>query len=225
MWRKVVNMAVVPMLFAVVTAMFALFIVDMVRYNQKQVKPVKVKSEWIISPYDEMFQEIGEKYGIDWLLLSAIAYAESKYNPDACSKAGAIGMMQVMPAVAKSMGYAPEALYDPNSCTEIAARLLHDNNKMLHLPSSFDSTERLNFILACYNAGYSRIADARRLARYFEADADLWSVVATYLPLLGEEEFAEHEAVQSGAFYGSEETIAYVRKVMRVYGQYKRRVK
>ena len=63
------------MLFAVVTAMFALFIVDMVRYNQKQVKPVKVKSEWIISPYDEMFQEIGEKYGIDWLLLSAIAYA------------------------------------------------------------------------------------------------------------------------------------------------------
>jgi membrane-bound lytic murein transglycosylase F len=157
-------------------------------------------------------------------LLSAIAYSESQFNPNAVSKAGAVGLMQVMPMVAKSMGYAPEALYDANSCTEIAVRLLHENNKMLHFSSRFDATERLNFILACYNAGYSRIADARRLARYHDADADKWSVVATYLPLLGESEYAEHEAVQSGVFYGSAETIAYVRKVMRVYGRYKKRV-
>jgi membrane-bound lytic murein transglycosylase F len=95
---------------------------------------------------------------------------------------------------------------------------------MLRFPAGFDSVERVKFILACYNAGYSRIADARRLARYFEADADSWSVVSTFLPLLAEQEYATHEVVHSGVFAGSEETIAYVAKVMRIYGRYKRKV-
>lgn len=224
MWRKMVNMVVVPLLFAVVTAVLALLAVDMVRYSQEHISVHQTKPDWKISPYDSMFREMGDRYGIDWLLLSAIASAESKFVPDAVSKAGAIGLMQVMPSVARSMGYAPEALLDARACTEVAARLLHENNTMLRLSEGFDKTERLNFILACYNAGYSRIADARRLARYHEDDADRWSVVAEYLPLLGEAEYAEHEAVQSGAFYGSAETIAYVRKVMRVYGRYKKMI-
>ena len=224
MWCRVVNNVVLPLLFAVVAGVFALFMVDIVRYEQKQIAQPQSEPNWIISPYDAMFQEMGEIYGVDWLLLSAIANAESKFTPDAVSKAGAVGLMQVMPAVAKSMGYAPEALLDARACTEVAARLLHENNDMLRLPASFDKTERLNFILACYNAGYSRIADARRLAHYHEDNADKWSVVATYLPLLAEPEYAEHEVVQSGAFHGSEETIAYVKKVMRLYKRYQKRV-
>ena len=224
MWSRFLNNIVVPLLFAVMAVLFALFSVDIVRYGQKQIAQPDNGPEWIISPYDKMFQEVGEMCGVDWLLLSAIASVESKFTPDAKSRAGAVGLMQVMPAVAKSMGYAPEALIDPRACTEVAAMLLHENNEMLRFPQSFDSTERLNFILACYNAGYSRIADARRLARYHEEDADKWSVVATYLPLLAEEEFAQHEVVQSGTFYGSAETISYVRKVMRVYKRYRDKV-
>ena len=223
MWRKFKNNILVPSLFVMVAMVLALFTVDIVRYEQKQVAQSN-GPEWFISPFDDMLMEMGEKYGIDWLLLSAIASVESKFNPEAVSKSGAVGLMQVMPLVAKSMGYAPEALIDAEVCVEVASRLLHENNDMLRLPSSFDKTERLNFILACYNAGYPRVADARRLARYHEDDADKWGVVATYLPLLAEPEYAEHEVVQSGAFYGSAETIAYVRKVMRVYGRYKKRV-
>ena len=223
MWRKFKNNILVPSLFVMVAMVLALFTVDIVRYEQRQVAQSN-EPEWFISPFDDMLMEMGEKYGIDWLLLSAIASVESKFNPEAVSKSGAVGLMQVMPLVAKSMGYAPEALIDAEVCVEVASRLLHENNDMLRLPSSFDKTERLNFILACYNAGYPRVADARRLARYHEDDADKWGVVATYLPLLAEPEYATHEVVQSGAFYGSAETIAYVRKVMRVYGRYKKRV-
>ena len=168
-----------------------------------------------------MLQSVGEEYGIDWLLLSAIARVESEFRFDAVSKAGAVGLMQIMPSTAKSMGYEREQLFDAEISARIAAMLLHENNKMLNLPSGFDKEERLRFILACYNAGYSRIADARRLARYHEDNADVWSVVATYLALLSEPEYAEHEVVQSGVFYGSMETITYVDRVLHIYKVYR----
>ena len=56
-----------------------------------------------------------------------------------------------------------------------------------------------------------------------EDNADKWSVVASYLELLAEPEFAEHEVVQSGEFFGSDETIAYVGKVMHLYNIYSNR--
>lgn len=224
MWRKFVTVIVTPILFAVVGAATALFSVDIVRYSQRVFPQNSLEPEWIISPYDEMFQTIEAIYGIDWLLLSAIANVESKFNPVAVSKVGAVGLMQVMPAVAKSMGYAPESLVDSRVCAEVAAKLLHENNTMLRFSSDFDSNERLKFILACYNAGYSRVADARRLARYYNANADKWEVVSNYLKLLAEPKYVEHEVVQSGGFKGSAETIAYVRRVMNVYGRYKRKI-
>lgn len=224
MWRKFVTVIVTPILFAVVGVAIALFSVDIVRYSQRVFPQNSLEPEWIISPYDEMFQTIEAIYGIDWLLLSAIANVESKFNPVAVSKVGAVGLMQVMPAVAKSMGYAPESLVDSRVCAEVAAKLLHENNTMLRFSSDFDSNERLKFILACYNAGYSRVADARRLARYYNANADKWEVVSNYLKLLAEPKYVEHEVVQSGGFKGSAETIAYVRRVMNVYGRYKRKI-
>lgn len=175
----------------------------------------------LISPYDKMLRVVGKKYGVDWLLLSAIANAESEFNPEAVSKAGAVGLMQIMPMVAKSMGYEREQLFDAEVSAEIAAMLLHENNKMLRLPKSFDKAERLNFILACYNAGYSRIADARRLARHHSEDVNQWSVVQKYLALLAEPQYYEQDIVRSGEFGGSEETISYVGKVVRLYGLYK----
>jgi membrane-bound lytic murein transglycosylase F len=95
---------------------------------------------------------------------------------------------------------------------------------MLRLGDDFDKGERLKFILACYNAGYSRIADARRLAEFHDENSEDWSIVATYLSLLAEPEFAEHEVVQSGAFHGSNETITYVNKVIHIYNMYCNRI-
>ena len=214
-----------PLLFVTVVIVVA---TDLALYSVVQRKEILVpeieESSHIFSQYDEMLQRVGTAYEIDWVLLSAIARAESEFRSDAVSRVGAVGLMQVMPSVARAMGCEPELLYDPEVCANVAAKLLHDNNDMLRLPKDFDKVERLNFILACYNAGYSRVADARRLARHFEEDADVWAVVATYLERLALPEYYEHEVVQSGSFNGSEETIAYVRRVMRIYKNYKRRL-
>lgn len=228
MWRKVVDMVVVPLLFVAVVTSATLVALDCSVRSRgdiaKTEEKVAEEVEYLISPYDEMLQRVGAEYGVDWVLLSAIARAESEFRFDAVSKAGAVGLMQVMPSTARSMGYEREQLFDAEVSAEVAAKLLHENNKMLRLPNSFDKTERLNFILACYNAGYSRIADARRLARFHEDNADKWSIVASYLELLAEPEFAEHEVVQSGEFFGSDETIAYVGKVMHLYNIYSNRI-
>ena len=215
---------IVPLLFVVAVTPC---VVVATKFSQQEAKSVVqrvVEEQYLISSYDKMLQRVGAEYGVDWLLLSAIARAESEFRFDAVSRAGAVGLMQIMPSTAERMGYTREQLFDAEISAEIAAQLLHENNKMLHLPSNFDKVERLRFILACYNAGYSRIADARRLARYHDADANVWGVVATYLMLLSEPEYATHEVVQSGAFHGSDETIAYVAKVIHIYKVYRGRV-
>lgn len=223
MWRKVIDLFVIPLLFVVLSVAVSLVSTNTVMKDETRSKIVSTEpiDEYLISPYDKMFQEVGAIYGIDWLLLSAIARAESEFRFDAISNAGAIGIMQVMPIVAKNMGYAKESLFDARVCTEVAAKLLLENNEMLQFPQTFDKEERVMFILACYNAGYSRIADARRLTRYYEDNPDKWNEVSEYLELLTEPEFAEHEVVSSGIFRGSKETIAYVSKVMHIYRIYK----
>ena len=220
--RRIFSCCVVPLLFATVGALLSLFAVDIVNYAEKHIEANENEAEsWILSPFDDMFKEVGAQCDVDWVLLSAIASAESEFNPNAISPAGALGIMQVMPVVARNLGYERDSLFNPRICAEVAAILLHENNDMLSLSQSIDKTERLNFILACYNAGYSRISDARRLARYHEEDANKWSVVEEYLALLAEPEFAEHEVVRSGAFHGSAETRAYVKRVMRRYNRFK----
>ena len=228
MWRKIVDMALLPLMFVAVAMMLSLYVARRVSRDEERVAqftPTKeVEKECIISPYDKMLQEVGEQYDVDWLLLSAIARAESEFRFDAVSKAGAVGLMQIMPSVAKSMGYTREQLFDARISAEIAAQLLHENNNMLRFPDGFDSAERVKFILACYNAGYSRISDARRLARYHEESGSVWNIVATYLELLAEPEYVELEIVRSGPFYGSAETIAYVNRVMHIYNIYRNKI-
>ena len=48
------------------------------------------------------FQRYGQEYNIDWLLMVAQGYQESRLNQNAKSAVGAIGVMQIMPATGKS---------------------------------------------------------------------------------------------------------------------------
>ncbi len=53
---------------------------------------------------ESIFREASERYGVDVNLLKAIGKAESGFNPQAVSSAGAQGVMQLMPATARSLG-------------------------------------------------------------------------------------------------------------------------
>ena len=62
-------------------------------------------------PMDAIFEAAGERYSISPRLLRAVAKAESGFNPRARSGAGAMGVMQLMPATARSLGVTDP--YDP----------------------------------------------------------------------------------------------------------------
>jgi peptidoglycan DL-endopeptidase CwlO len=93
-------------------------------------------------PYAAQFTRAGRKHGVDPALLSAIAKAESSYNPRAQSSAGAQGLMQLMPGTARELGV--NAL-NPADAIDGAAKLMSKHLR------AFGG--RVDLALAAYNAG------------------------------------------------------------------------
>lgn len=92
---------------------------------------------------NEYFKEAAETYNIDVKLLKSVAYAESNFNPDCTSSAGAMGIMQLMPKTAKGMGV--EDAYDAEQNIMGGARYLSIQLER------FDGD--ISLALAAYNAG------------------------------------------------------------------------
>lgn len=97
------------------------------------------------SAFSSLFDSASTRYGLPDGLLSAVAKAESNFNPNATSSAGALGMMQIMPGTAKSLGVNP---LDPAQAIDGAARMLSSGIK--HFGS-------VQLALAAYNAGSSAV--------------------------------------------------------------------
>ncbi len=123
-----------------------------------------------LSPYDDQVKKFAELYGQDWRLITAQMYQESRFDPDAVSWVGALGLMQVMPATGKQMGFTE--LHDPEDGIHAGVKYMD------HLLGRFDpklpKEVRVHFALASYNVGYGHLLDARRLARELGKDPNQW---------------------------------------------------
>ncbi|MBS1188788.1 MAG: lytic transglycosylase, catalytic [Rhodocyclaceae bacterium] len=110
------------------------------------------------SRYGSLVDEVARGYQIDSALLHAVVSVESGYNPKAQSPAGAVGLMQLMPATAKRYGV-DDAL-DPEQNLHGGAQYLRD------LLAMFGSDVRL--ALAAYHAGENAVTRHQNTVPPFE---------------------------------------------------------
>lgn len=173
-----------------------------------------------ISPYDQFFKLYGEQFDIDWRLLAAVAYQESKFNPLAESPFGARGLMQLMPNTANRFGVSFENIHDPQANIMAATRFLRHLFDYWTEKLGEESTEIYAFVLASYNAGLGHVIDARNLAEKHGFDDCVWKDnVETMLLKKSMPKYYTDEVVKHGYVRGHE-PVRYVSSVMSFYSQY-----
>lgn len=126
------------------------------------IRPASLQNSGSLAgvPYADMFIRAGAKYGVSPKLLAAIAKVESGYNPQAVSKAGAQGLMQLMPSTARGLGV--QDAFDPQQAIDGGAKLLAHNLK------EFKS---LPLAIAAYNAGGGAVHRYGGIPPYAETQA------------------------------------------------------
>jgi possible transglycosylase len=117
--------------------------------------------------YDAIFEEASRTYGVSKSLLIAVAKAESNFNPNDVSHAGASGIMQLMPGTAKSLGV--KNVFDPYENIMGGAKLLRDNIR------SFGSVP---LALAAYNAGPGAVKKYNGVPPYKETQNYVKKIMA-----------------------------------------------
>lgn len=136
------------------------------------------RSKWDIETkeyeYDAFIKSTSEKYGLDYTKFRQQLYQESRFNPNAVSRAGAIGIGQIMPSTAKSYGYDDiSKLKDPYLNIDLAGQIMKDNLKY--------SKGNLYGALAMYNGG------TKAMKKYLEGNfKDMPKETWDYLDILGD---------------------------------------
>lgn len=186
--------------------------------NKREIKAAKSEAradiKGVISPYDSLMKKVAIDRSLDWYMIAAQAYQESKFNPKAKSWVGALGLMQLMPLTAKEVGVTNRE--DPYQSLRGGA--VYMNKLFKRFDETIPYEERYNFALASYNAGYGHVLDARRLATKKGWDNRKWfGNVEKAMLLLAEPTYAKR--ARYGYCRGSE-PVTYVRNIQRLYNNY-----
>ncbi|MDR6601027.1 membrane-bound lytic murein transglycosylase MltF [Achromobacter deleyi] len=150
--------------------------------NQKLTKYLK-SVKWVMGATDpkeidkfhrlaEFFRKYSDRYSIDWLLMMAQGYQESRLDQQAKSAVGAVGVMQIMPATGKDLKVGDIRREEEN---------IHGGVKYIRfMIDQYYAKEPMTdlnkglFALAAYNAGPGRISQLRKEAAAKGLDANVW---------------------------------------------------
>jgi membrane-bound lytic murein transglycosylase F len=138
-----------------------------------------------LPPLRAWFEEAGKETGLDWRLLAAIGYQESKWDADARSPTGVRGVMMLTEDTAASLGVKDRT--DPRDSILGGARYFKQTKDAL--PERIKDPVRTWMALAAYNIGLGHLEDARRLTQKNGGNPDDWIDVKKSLALLSKHQW------------------------------------
>jgi soluble lytic murein transglycosylase-like protein len=138
-------------------------ILQKTRDSHKETKGEESRILGIIEKYSK-------KYGLSPALIKAVVKAESNFDPKAISRAGAMGLMQLMPHTAKELGVSNP--FDPDENIDGGTRYLKGLLDMFN--------NNLELALAAYNAGPERVRRAGGVPKIEETQRYIEKVLKFY---------------------------------------------
>ena len=136
---------------------FKIFMRDLKKDKQLRTK-LQLASSVNPAEYDQIIASCATKYGVNACLIKAVIHAESGYNPNAVSRKGASGLMQLMPGTARSLKVSNS--FDPKDNVEGGVKYLR------FLLDTFRGDVPL--AVAAYNAGLNKVAKYGGIPPYNE---------------------------------------------------------
>ncbi|WP_444935575.1 transglycosylase SLT domain-containing protein [Microbulbifer sp. JMSA004] len=194
------------------------------RFRKESGRDLYVPPKGSLSPWDKLFKRF-ETEPFDWVWLAAQSSAESNFKSDAVSRAGAQGLMQLMPETAKEMGVIDS--FNPAQNIKGGVKYtVKQYERWRHLPVQ----DAMAFTFASYNAGAGHVLDAQRLAKQAGENPNQWfstnrsKGVEDYILLLQKADFYNNPIVRYGYCRGAE-TRLYVRKIFTQEKKYRTRLR
>jgi membrane-bound lytic murein transglycosylase MltF len=150
-----------------------------------------------------LFRKYSEKYNLDFLLMAAQGYQESRLDQNVKSQVGAVGVMQVMPATGKELGVGDITKLEPN--IHAGVKYMRFMIDQYYAKEPMDQLNKGLFTFASYNAGPGRVRQLRREAEKQGLNPNVW--------------FNNVERIASARI--GRETVTYVSNIYKYYIAYK----
>lgn len=143
---------------------------EVVAIEPEEIFVAAPRTPLVQAPYGQLIQTAAEKYRVDADLVYSVIAAESNFNPNAVSRRGARGLMQLLPSTATRLGV--KDIYDPAQNIDAGTRYLHE---LLALYQG-----DLVLTVAAYNAGPGALQKYGRVPPYRETQSYIRAIRKTY---------------------------------------------
>jgi len=149
-----------------------------------------------------LFRKYSAQYNMDWMLMAAQGYQESRLDHNAKSHVGAIGVMQVMPVTGKELNVGDITQLEAN--IHAGVKFVRTMVDRYYAKEPMDDLNKVFFAFAAYNAGPGRVRQLRREAEARGLDPNVW--------------FNNVERIASERI--GRETVTYVSNIYKYYVTY-----
>jgi len=153
----------------------------------------------------ELFQLYAKEYGFDYLALAAQGYQESGLDHDKRSKAGAVGVMQLLPTTASDQNVGVDNIEELENNIHAGAKYLGFLRDRYFSDPEIPPGAQVDFAWAAYNAGPAKVNQLREQTADKGLDPNIW--------------FGNVERVAAAVI--GRETVDYVANINKYYVAYK----